>query len=183
MPENETVDACAMTVAIGSTDLGKTFCTIVVDESRLWPWSTGVNLLPGPSSTFALEADGPLFGRGVERIDWVELIATDKPGSLLSVMGLEPQQLGAATQVSAGDFVLTVNEAWDDTDEDECWLTMPQELAAPHRPLLVNERAELLVLTTTMGRAWMQLHVSSGRGKLRDAPPPPRWWPFPRRRR
>ncbi len=177
------IDPCALTVAVGSTDLGDTFCSIVAEAAHLWPWSTGLNLLPGPSSTFAFEADGPLFGRGVLRLDWVELIATEKPRSLMSVLGPQPQQPEGTTLVCADDFVLTINESWDETDDDECWLKLPEEAAFPGVPPVVDQRAELLVLTTTMGRAWLQVPVSNGRGRLRDAPPVPWWSPFGRSRR
>lgn len=176
-------DSCGLTIAVGSTDHGKTFCSIVVDGTRLWPWSTGVNLLPGPSSTFVFEADGPLFGRGVQRLDWVELVVRDKPSSLLWVMGPEPQQPDATVQECADDFVLTINEGWDETETDECWLRLPEDVTVPGVPLIVDERAELLVLTGQMGRAWMHVPVSSGRGRLRDAPPPLRRWPFGRTQR
>ena len=175
-------DRCALTVAVGSTDLGKTFCSIVAAGARSWPWPTGLNLLPGPSSTFAFEADGPLFGRGVLRLDWVELITTEKPRSLVSVMGPKPEQPEGTILVCADDFFLTLNEGWQETDEDECWLKLPEEAAAPGVPPVVDERAEVLVLTTTMGRAWLQLPLSSGRGRLRDAPSVPWWSPFGRLR-
>lgn len=173
-------DSCALTVAVGSTDLGETFCTIVAESSRHWPWPLGVNLRPGPSSTFAFEADGPLFGRGVQRLAWVELAVREEPSSLLWVMGPEPQQPDAKVQLCVDDFVLTVNEAWGEGETHECWLKLPEEVTVPGAPILRDERAELLVLTTVMGRAWMHVPVSSGRGKLRGEPSKRQWWPFGR---
>lgn len=114
-----------------------------------------------------LRADGPLFGRGVQRLDWVELSASDKPSSLLSVSRPHSQQPDATTQVCADDFVLTVNDPWDQTEQLECSIRFPAEATRPGAPI-VDQPAELLVLTTVMGRVWLHVPVSSGRGKLRE---------------
>ncbi len=95
-------------------------------------------------------------------------------------MGPEPQQPDARVQLCANDFVLTVNEGWDETETDECSLKLPEEVTVPGAPILHDERAELLVLTTVMGRAWMHVPLSTGRGRLRDEPPKRQWWSFGR---
>lgn len=139
-------------------------------------------MIPGPTSGFLFEADGPLFGRGVEKLDSVELVSTDRPDSLLWVDAPRPQQPNAPTRVCADDFVLTVNEAWRATDEDESWLKLPEEVTVRGAEVLVKQRAALLVSTNTMGRAWMQLPVSGGRGRLVEAPAAMPLWPFKWRR-
>ena len=165
---NPVNDPCHLTLAVGSTALGKTFCSIVVSNGRAWPWTTGVTLLPGPSSEFVLEADGPQLGHGVSRLDWVELVGRDSPGSLLHVEHPQPQQLDAPTRVCAENFRLTVNEGWNDEPTGECWLQLPGEATASGGQSILNERAELLVSTYDMGRAWLHVAVTSGRGRLRD---------------
>lgn len=175
-------DPCELTVAVGSTASGETFCSIVASTARIWPWQTGLKLVPASTAAFIFEADGPMFGRGATELAWVELIARDSPESLLWVSRPEPQQPSALTRLCTDDFVLTVNEDEDegDTNSGECWVKLPADVTAAAVPTIVNERAELLVATHDMGRAWLYVSVTGERGQLRDAPPPSRWWPLGR---